>query len=143
MKPQYFLYAILISFNLVTASHASELVLTIDGFKSDNGYAMVALVNSQETYVARKGGPDAYKAVRIKIKNGNAKSIFESLPHGEYAIKVFHDENNNQDLDTGFLGIPIEDYGFSNNAKGAFGPPGYDEAKFIINTEKQIIHIHM
>jgi uncharacterized protein (DUF2141 family) len=143
MKPRFFLPAFLISFNIVTASHASELVLIIDGFQSDDGYAMVALVNSQKTFIARKGGPDPYKAARIKIKNGNAKSIFKSLPHDEYAIKVFHDENNNQNLDTGFLGIPLEDYGFSNNAKGAFGPPSYDAAKFIINTEKQAIHIHM
>ena len=37
-------------------------------------------------------------------------------------------------LDTGFLGIPTEDYGFSNDAKGTFGPASFDDSKFEMST---------
>ena len=50
------------------------------------------------------------------------------MPFGNYAITLFHDENNNMELDTNFLGIPKEPYGFSNNAKSPFGPPGFQAA---------------
>jgi len=48
---------------------------------------------------------------------------------GQYAIKVFHDENANGELDINFLGIPKESYGFSNHARGRFGPPPFAEAR--------------
>ena len=38
------------------------------------------------------------------------------------------DENGNTQLDRNFLGIPTENYGFSRDAAGRFGPPGFDEA---------------
>lgn len=52
---------------------------------------------------------------------------------GTYAIKIFHDVNGNGKLDTNFLGIPTEPYGFSNNAMGAFGPPSFEEASFRVS----------
>ena len=33
------------------------------------------------------------------------------LPEGEYAISLFHDENENKELDTNFIGIPKEAFG--------------------------------
>ena len=40
------------------------------------------------------------------------------------------------------FGIPSEDYGFSNNAKGTFGPPKYDDAKFNL-IENKVIKINL
>ena len=36
-------------------------------------------------------------------------------------------------LDTNFLGIPKEPYGFSNEKKGRFGPPKFKEVSFTLN----------
>ena len=52
------------------------------------------------------------------------------LPFGKYAISIFHDVNDNEELDANFIGIPKEPYGFSNNPKSSFGPPGFDAAAF-------------
>jgi uncharacterized protein (DUF2141 family) len=35
------------------------------------------------------------------------------------------------------LGIPLENYGFSNNALANFGPAEYSDAKFIFTTSGQ------
>jgi len=50
-----------------------------------------------------------------------------ALKPGAYAIAAYHDENDNQKLDKAFTGIPTENYGFSNNARGMFGPPSLKE----------------
>ena len=43
------------------------------------------------------------------------------------------DLNKNKKLDTNFLGIPKEPYGFSNEKKGRFGPPKFKEVSFKLN----------
>ncbi len=40
--------------------------------------------------------------------------------------------NGNKKLDKNFLGIPKEQYGFSNNVMGRMSPPTFDQAKFAI-----------
>ena len=64
------------------------------------------------------------------------KSIY--LPVGVYAVSFYIDSNNNQKLDFNFFGVPIEQYGFSNNAMGFFGSPSFDEASFRIDKEIKI-----
>ena len=42
-------------------------------------------------------------------------------------------------METNAMGIPKEAYGFSNNAKGFFGKPGYQKIRFQLDSaEKQI-----
>lgn len=72
---------------------------------------------------------------KVSIQNGVATFKFEGLAHGEYAFSLFHDENNNEKLDTNVFGIPKESYAFSNNASGSFGPPSFSKAKFSIKSE--------
>ena len=52
------------------------------------------------------------------------------LPYGEYALKAYHDLNDNGELDRSPVGLPTEPYGFSNDARARFGPPRYAEARF-------------
>ena len=40
------------------------------------------------------------------------------------------DSNDNKIIDKNFLGIPSEQYGFSNNATGFLGSPSYKDASF-------------
>jgi uncharacterized protein (DUF2141 family) len=52
--------------------------------------------------------------------------VLENVVPGRYAVSFIHDENENKKLDTNFLGIPTEGFGFSRDAMGTFGPPGFD-----------------
>ena len=58
--------------------------------------------------------------------------LLTRYPKGEYAIALWHDENNDGKLNKNWLGMPTEGYGFSNNVFGAFGPPDYEECTFKI-----------
>ena len=49
------------------------------------------------------------------------------------------DANENEKLDTNFLGIPKEQFGFSNDAKGSFGPPSFESASFEVTQSKKIV----
>ncbi len=118
----------------------AKLIVKITGLKNDQGTVKVALCNSKENY---KNNRSPFKAAIIKIENNQAVAVFENLTPGSYAIKAFHDENDNDDFDTNFLGIPSEDYGFSNNVRGLFGPPSWDSAKFQLNKAEQIIEINL
>lgn len=107
----------------------------IRGFESSEGNVRIALFNSSESY-EKTGKP--FRALELKIDKKTVFHTFEDIPLGEYAIKLFHDENNNKELDTGLFGIPTEDYAFSNNAKGFMGPATYEAAKFNLD-KKNII----
>jgi uncharacterized protein (DUF2141 family) len=79
----------------------------------------------------RKGWlKDAFRASIAKINGRDALCIFSQVPKGVYGISAFHDENSNEKLDTNFVGMPVEDYCASRNARGTFGPPSFDDAKF-------------
>jgi uncharacterized protein (DUF2141 family) len=66
----------------------------------------------------------------LKVRDTRARCDFEDLPPGVYAIAVIHDENMNGKLDTNWLGVPKEGYGFSKDAKGSLGPPLFSQASF-------------
>lgn len=117
----------------------TTLEIRITGFDNTDGVAKVALINSKENYES-EGNP--YKGFNYKIVNNEVIQII-ILPYGEYAIKVFHDENGNDELDTRIFGIPKEKYGFSNNAKGSFGPPDYEDARFQLASPKHKISIQI
>jgi uncharacterized protein (DUF2141 family) len=67
---------------------------------------------------------------RAPIRDGEAECVFTSVAPDVYGISAFHDENDNQKLDTNFLGIPTESWCTSRGAKAYFGPPSFDDAKF-------------
>ena len=66
-----------------------------------------------------------------QVETGSAIWQFD-IPDGTYAIGIFIDTNDNNKMDKNFLGIPKEQYGFSNNAKARFGPPSFEDASFIL-----------
>lgn len=68
---------------------------------------------------------------------------FPRTAAGTYAIKVFHDVNGNGTIDTNWMGIPNEPYGFSNDAMGTFGPPGFNAASFVVGPKVTTVRIRM
>jgi len=122
-----------------TAPNTTKLTIHIQGFENSKGTARVALINSKENY----GQDKPYKGFVTKITKNQAILIIPDLPRGEYAVKVFHDENENEQLDTRIFGIPAESYGFSNNARGTMGPPDYEKAVFLLDTPEKRIDIQI
>ena len=125
----------------LVGTYNGSLTVTIQQFKNSDGQVMVALYNKEEAFP--KSPDKAVKLLNAPIQNKKAVIVFESLPPGEYAISVFHDENKNGKLDTNFFGIPKEGVGASNDARGHMGPPHYRDAKFIFSGNNMAITINM
>jgi uncharacterized protein (DUF2141 family) len=131
MKKTLFFAFSLVS--VVCFSQQHTLTIEVDGFDNDKGQLVLGLCNKKEKFLKEFAYGDV-----VMIKNKKATVVFKNLPSGEYAISLFHDVNSNNTLDKNMFGIPSEDYGFSNNAKGAFGPPKYEDAKFNLYESKLI-----
>ena len=114
-----------------TATVTIEIIIT----KYNKGAIFLAMYDSEESYME-----DTYRTANVKVVNNKATIIFEDVAKGVYAFSLFHDLNENKKLDTNFLGIPKEPYGFSKGEKGSFGPPKYEEVKFSI-TKNEIINV--
>lgn len=109
------------------APAAVALSVRVTALNNDRGRVAVALFASAEAF------PDQKRALAGKltrIENGKATVRFENVRPGVYAVAVLHDENENDEMDFNFLGMPLEGYGFSNDASAMFGPPSFEAASF-------------
>lgn len=114
------------------AQHKVEL--TIRGIEKVQGSILVAVYNSEETFMKKR-----LVSKKVKVSGKEVTLTFEDVGAGDYAISTFHDENDNSKLDTNFLGIPNEPYGFSNDARGSFGPPSFEKAKVKVDGDKKLV----
>jgi uncharacterized protein (DUF2141 family) len=124
---------------LADTTGTGELVIAISGSATDDGLMMVALMNTADTF---ENDSEAFRNDSVPVKDGKATAIFSDLPFGDYAVKIYQDENSNGKLDTSFVGFPKEAFGFSNDAMGRFGPPNFEQAKFEFTSNPQQIEIH-
>jgi uncharacterized protein (DUF2141 family) len=138
MKPLLLLVLVLF---MRTMAPSGTLTVTILNFRNNMGQVSVALYNKEEAFP--KSPDKAVKILYAPIKDKKAVVVFESLPPGEYAISVFHDENKNGKMDSNFFGIPKEGIGASNDARGHLGPPHYKDAKFNFNGRIQSMSINL
>lgn len=111
---------------------AQNLTVHIQGIEQDKGKVFVALFNSQETWLKQ-----SFKSLEQDVTGATCTVTFTDLPKGEYAIAIFHDENGNGTMDFGKMGIPIEKFGFSNDAKCVMGPPVFEDAKIVFEKDAE------
>lgn len=114
----------------IAESPCPGIHITILNIKNSTGTVACALFESP------KGYPKEYlrfatNIMVIKIRKSQARCDFQDIPPGKYAIVIVHDENMNGILDTNFIGIPTEGYGFSNSAKALLGAPSFSSSSFL------------
>jgi len=114
---------------LAQSSSCPGIHVNVLNIRNSTGNVACALFDSPD------GFPNEFlryatNIMAIKIRHTQARCDFLSIPPGTYALAVVHDENMNGKLDTNWLGIPKEGYGFSNNAKAILGAPSFSAASF-------------
>lgn len=115
-----------------------ELVVHVEKIKKLKGSIKVAIYNKEALFLSQ-----ALRTRAKKVSASNESISFKGLDEGMYAVSIFHDVNDNDKLDVNFIGIPSEPYGFSNNAKGMFGPPDYEDCVFKIEKSSHKIVISL
>ena len=118
---------------------AADLSLSVADGPTANATLYVALYSAAASYADSK----AVASQTAPMQDGKARLVFAGLAPGRYALRAFADENGNGKLDTNLMGMPIERYGFSNDAKGNRAAPGFDAAAIGVDADMQtIIHLH-
>ncbi|WP_396594711.1 DUF2141 domain-containing protein [Brevundimonas sp. R86498] len=109
---------------LATPVAAPELRLDVTT-REPGGSIAVAVYRDADSF--RRGeGP---VASRIVPRTGPVTAVvLTGLAPGRYAVAAFHDTDGNGDLTLWPFGLPKEAYGFSNDARGRFGPPTFEAA---------------
>jgi len=104
---------------------AVDLTVRVVGAASEGGWIAVAVYGSPESFADRR---DPVAAARLAVAGGAALWRSPRLPPGRYAVAAYHDADGDGELDRSVVGVPTEPYGFSNDARGRFGPPAFDDA---------------
>ena len=82
-------------------------------------------------------------AADVKAELGQTTITLHHVPAGTYAIEAFQDVNANNRMDTSWLGLPQEPFGFSRDAKPVLSKPGFAKVKFEVaaGVNTQILHL--
>ncbi len=106
--------------------NTTDAVLTVevDRIQDVTGHMFIAVYDSEDSFM---NADLAFKSTKVAVTSTDFRWTCE-LPIGEYAVVIFHDIDDNGKLNTSGLGLPKEPYGFSNNARGLFGPPGFSQS---------------
>lgn len=114
------------------------LRVTITGMRSDSGIVRMSLFNSEKKWKTKKG---AFRHAITPVIDGISKVEFFNIPKGRYAIMLYHDRNGNDKFDKNFLGIPLENYGFSNNISPFLSLPSFESTSFRVDCDNVDIEI--
>lgn len=119
----------------IHSASAADITFEISNIVDSKGKLYVQLFRGEDNYQANK----AVNAKMIPATQGRMLINFTNVSAGEYALRFFHDQNDNCKLDTNLFGLPAEGYGFSNNAKPNFGPVSYQDIKFNITEDQALL----
>lgn len=116
-----------------------KFIIEVDELRNSEGSVWVILYE-KEGFLEE----DAVKGrFRGTINNQKSTIHTDPLPHGEYGMVIFHDENDNKEVDFNFFKMPKEGIGFSNNPKIGLSKPGFEESKVVLNSAQKKIRIKL
>jgi uncharacterized protein (DUF2141 family) len=120
-----------------TGPDSEPLRVRIENLKSGQGGVNLTIFdkNHQKDFPIK---PETAVFQKYQPLNGQNELDFlvTHLPDGEYSAFAYHDENGDHKINTNMIGIPKEGYGASQGAKNKFGPPSFNDAKFILSAKK-------
>lgn len=119
---------------------AATVTVAVTDLRSAKGQILACLTTRADAF------PDCEKdplARKLKVPaTAEVHLDFGTVPPGQYAVSLVHDENGNGKLDTRLM-IPREGYGFSRDAPVHMGPPKFDRAAFAVDTENVRLVVRM
>ncbi|NVN16855.1 DUF2141 domain-containing protein [Muricauda sp. HICW] len=117
----------------------NTLSVQVNNVPSGHGSVKVAIYDSDDSFLSFD---QVLRSDSVNADMGSVVLHISDLPAGEYALAIFHDENDNGKLDTNWLGIPREKVAFSKAKMKTFGPPKFKECSFKMSSDHEI-HIDL
>lgn len=121
------------------AAETATLTVQVEHVSPKGGIVSLAL------YTADNYDDDDHPTASRDVPADPAGNIItiEGLAPGVYAIKTMQDINGDGKFETSWLGLPLEPYGFSNNARPFFGEPSFKRTKFTLAPGANTIAIRL
>lgn len=131
-KPK-FLFSLLLGLLCLSSDRPFDadyatLPIAIDNIEAATGTIWIGVYRSEADFLDRKHARILSVPVRHKQ---SLRTRISNLQIGqEYAIALFHDRNNNGELDRNFLGLPTEPFAFSGKLQSRWRLPHFTEVRF-------------
>jgi len=105
---------------------AGSMELAINDIEHNYGTLWIGLYASEEAFLDK----DQAHLEAIKVSDFKDKRIYlNDLDYGDYAVALFHDLNNNGELDVNWLGVQEEPFAFSRPVPSKWRLPKFSEVK--------------
>ena len=121
-------------------AHAADLNVTFTDIEEAKGELLVAVFASADAWDNDK---PLEASAHIPVTGTTVQHIFKNLKPGTYAVSVIRDANGNQKLDTNFIGMPTEQYGYSQNPPLKMRKAAFEETRFELNDSIEAITIKL
>lgn len=135
-KPLLFIVFTWLKLCLFAQANTYDLTVKVTGIDVKKGMVEFGLFRDPE-YFAQVG--KTYRMMRVKVDAAEETVTFHNLPKGKYAVCIYLDENNNNQCDKNFFGIPTEKFAFSNNVRPMLSIPSFESCSINLNENKSIV----
>ena len=123
-----------------STAHGADLTVIVNNVQQDAGQVLLGLFNSAENF-PKTISQSALTPAKDRSVGGQVRIVIKGLAPGQYAASAFHDLDSNNKLNANLMGLPTEPYGFSNSARGNFGPPAFKDAAITLGDQDLTIEI--
>ena len=117
------------------------LHVNIDGLSSENGKLMIHLFNNEAGFPNQEW--NALYVIDLDISTDGNSMVFKSIPFGDYAIYVYHDENSNGKFDKNWAGVAKEAFAYSNRAETERTVPLFSQSVFAFEKNDMELNLQL
>ena len=125
----------------IAVQHPPAATLTIHVLNVVEGGTLRLGVYDRASYPDDNSKPVA--SADVKAVAGETTIVLHDVPPGVYAIETYQDVNDNDRMDTTWLGLPLEPYGFSRDAHPFLSKPPFSKVKFDLAAGEQSQTLHL
>jgi len=118
----------------------ATLVIHVHNISPKGGVLRLGLYD-QARYPDDDAAPVA--SADVRAEQGDNVITLTNLPPGTYAIQTFQDINANNKMDTSWLGLPLEPFGFSRDAQPRLAKPRFAAVKFDVAPGVNVQSLHL
>ena len=108
----------------VAGAGAVQARIALLGVRSAKGDLVITVYGDRPEDFLAKGTKLA--KLRLVPHPGTVAGCLTLPKAGVFALTAFHDEDGDGHLSRGFIGLPVEGYGFPHDPRLVFGPPAFE-----------------
>ena len=122
------------------AARAATLTVKVDNIDAKGGILRLSLYDEASW---SKDGAEPVASADVPAVAPETVVTLNNIKPGVYGVKTYQDANRNGKFDQNFIGLPLERFGFSRDAKPVLSAPGFERTKFTVVDGVNEITIHL